>query len=129
MTDEIPSNRHYAGGQECPGCGRKHPVHYRYCWDCGNTLGEPAELYERALEHWGANAQLDKTIEECAELIQAISRLINGQAEEADVVEEIADVDNMLGQLPHVFGHERVAEARRQERDRLDDRLQEDSDD
>lgn len=38
MTDEIPSQRLYAGGQECPCCERAVPVSHRYCHHCGEFL-------------------------------------------------------------------------------------------
>jgi len=37
-ADEIPSNRHYAGGQTCPDCNTKHCVAHYYCRHCGAPL-------------------------------------------------------------------------------------------
>ena len=60
-----------------------------------------AEGIEKIADYYGADHQMDKTIEECAELIQAIAKLkcnddINILE---DVVEEMADVQIMLDEL------------------------------
>lgn len=68
------------------------------------------ELYQKALDKWGIDLQLIMMIEECAELIQAITSLKRGGDVE-ELIEEIADVKIMLGQMEMVFGHERLGNA------------------
>jgi NTP pyrophosphatase (non-canonical NTP hydrolase) len=59
------------------------------------------ELYKESWELWGEEAQLKMLIEECAELIVAISkfgRLVNGN-ELDKIAEEIADVEICIEQV------------------------------
>lgn len=59
------------------------------------------ELYIEAIRQWGAEAQLAMVVEECAELITAVLHCLRGR--NANVPEEIADVEIMLGQLRLMF--------------------------
>jgi len=60
----------------------------------------------RIAEHYGAGAQSMQTCEECAELIQAVSKLTRGVTEMriSALVEEIADVRIMLEQMTFFYG-------------------------
>ena len=55
------------------------------------------ELYKMAIRKFGAEAQERQAVEECAELIIAISHKQRGR--EHNIEEEIADVEIMLEQL------------------------------
>ena len=55
------------------------------------------ELYRTAIRRYGAEAQERQAVEECAELITAISHRQRGR--EHNIEEEIADVEIMLEQL------------------------------
>lgn len=68
-----------------------------------------SELYKTAVKTWGQRAQLQKVIEECAELIQAIcKRDIKPDDEKVieNVLEECADVKIMTGQLEYMIREE-----------------------
>lgn len=67
--------------------------------ETNNAIGEIAE-------HYGARAQSMQTCEECAELIQAVSKLTRGVTEMRilALAEEIADVRIMMSQLMQLFG-------------------------
>jgi len=69
------------------------------------------EVYRATLAKWGAEAQYDQAIEECAELITALKHLKRGKADEEKVVAELADVYLMVGQLSYMFGPDKVAAA------------------
>lgn len=57
-------------------------------------------VYKQAINSWGELAQVDMCIEECAELIHAISKLKRGsKTGEQKCIEEIADTYLMLEQL------------------------------
>jgi hypothetical protein len=63
------------------------------------------DLYERALCKWGEAAQVQMMIEEMAELTKALckrTRKVNGCSIN-DVINEIVDVEIMLGQMKVVF--------------------------
>ena len=74
---------------------------------------------QTALDKWGADAQTDQTIEECAELIVALNKHVKRTPQDGtldNVMDEIADVEMMLAQMRLVFGisdeviHERISE-------------------
>lgn len=63
-------------------------------------------LYDRAIRVWGHDSQMAMAIEECAELIKAIQKhRRNGYCDETaqSIIEEIADVEIMCGQLRRLF--------------------------
>lgn len=69
------------------------------------------EVLEKALEFYGTERQILKTIEELAELQRALSRYLAGTDSPKDmaailmnIAEEKADVDIMLRQMEIVFG-------------------------
>lgn len=65
------------------------------------------KIMQTALDHWGLNAQVGQTVEECAELIVALQKYVN-RTPTPDMVEnildEIADVEMMLAQMRLVLG-------------------------
>jgi len=65
------------------------------------------ELYRNAVQKWGNQAQWIKAVEECGELIQAISKHMLGGEDIQHMFGEIADVEIMLGQLKFMLGEER----------------------
>lgn len=68
---------------------------------------EGQELYDRfvsfAADKWG-ESQLSMAIEELSELICAISHYRRGKITKEGLTSEIADVENMLGQIKHIYG-------------------------
>lgn len=74
-------------------------------------------IYEQAISEWGIDAQLDMCIEECAELIQAISKIkrikylkhnnpdkiMITQKRVDNLKEELADVQLMVNQLATMY--------------------------
>lgn len=77
---------------------------------------ERENLYQRAVEKWGEDAQLDQMIEEMAELIVAINKVKRAkhfiaQKKEGvmdNLFEELADVKLCLEQMEWMFGKENV---------------------
>lgn len=67
-------------------------------------------IYEQALRKWGINSQLDMTIEECAELIQAINKFRRSELEDKatreHLIEECVDVELMINQMREYFNDE-----------------------
>jgi len=68
-------------------------------------------LYRATLDQWGEEAQYDQMVEECAELITALKHFRRGKVEQQTVIDELADVTLMLGQLTWMFGASEVTEA------------------
>jgi len=68
------------------------------------------ELYQKAIEKWGIELQLDMMIEECAELIHAIIHLKRELCPYTlDMLrEEIADVKIMIEQMEEVFNRKKI---------------------
>ncbi len=63
-------------------------------------------IYEKAISRFGVDRQLLQCCEECAELIQAVSKAkrYEGQSYIDGVTEEITDVLIMIEQLKIIFG-------------------------
>lgn len=61
------------------------------------------EICKKAIRTFGEHNQMVKAIEECGELIQALSRVIIDQDPDLDnVAEEIADVEILICQLKQI---------------------------
>jgi len=61
------------------------------------------KLYQKAIEKWGTELQLDMMIEECAELTQAIIHFKRNRKAVAEIISEIADVKIMIEQMEEIF--------------------------
>ncbi|MDY0291088.1 MAG: antitoxin [Desulfuromonadaceae bacterium] len=81
------------------------------------------ELYRRTLKKWGEQAQYDQVIEECAELTTALLHYRRDKADASRVVDEMADVILMLGQLRWMFGAAEVERAVERKRAKLEELL------
>ena len=68
-------------------------------------------LYQAALEKWGDAAQFDQAVEECAEMITAIKHFRRGKVSQQAVVDELADVLLMAGQMIYMLGEDAVSAA------------------
>lgn len=71
-------------------------------------------IYRATLDRWGEEAQYDQAVEECAELIAVLKHFRRSKVDEGAVIDELADVVLMVGQLSYMFGEEKVEEAVRQ---------------
>lgn len=69
------------------------------------------KIYRATIARWGVDAQYDQAIEECAELIAALKHFKRGKISQREVIDELADVSLMLGQLRWMFGEDQVAAA------------------
>jgi len=81
------------------------------------------EIYQATLDKWGEDAQYDQAVEECAELIAALKHFRRGKIKKQAVVDELADVTLMLGQLTWMFGADEVAAAIKKKLAKLDNLL------
>lgn len=81
--------------------------------------------FEAAVRAWGLSAQVDMAVEECGELIVALSQYQRGRVEREDVVDEVADVRIMFEQLRAFTNPEAVDERVAEKMDRLRERLPE----
>lgn len=89
----------YDNAEHCVICGQVIPEGSHICIICGMEKPKKTE-YEiliAAIRTFGDKAQEGVAIEECSELIQAISHKHRGR--EHNIAEEIADVEIMLEQL------------------------------
>ncbi len=82
------------------------------------------EIYEKTLEKWGEKAQYDQLIEECAELIATLKHYERGKANLENVVNELADVYLMVGQLAYMLGEDRLQQAVTRKITKLQDLLE-----
>ena len=90
---------------------------------CIRNAVEEETVFLKAIARYGAEEQEGVAQEECAELIQAISKKHRGKPH--NIAEEIADVEIMLEQLKIINGCENeVKELRKQKISRLAENLQ-----
>ncbi len=66
------------------------------------------QLYQATIDTWGIDAQYEQMVEECAELIAALKHFQRGKIDRQKVIDELADVSLMVGQLTWMFGQETV---------------------
>jgi len=76
-------------------------------------------IYKKTISRWGSDAQYDQMVEECAELIIALKHFRRGKVNQQVVIDELADVTLMLGQLTWMFGTEQVEKAVQQKLQKL----------
>lgn len=69
------------------------------------------DIYAKTIDKWGEKAQFDQAIEECAELITTLQHFSRGKVGRDAVVNELADVFLMVGQLTYMFGEEELTAA------------------
>jgi NTP pyrophosphatase (non-canonical NTP hydrolase) len=77
----------------------------------GLDITRYSDIYIETLDKWGEKAQFDQAIEECAELILTLQHYTRGKVDQDTVVNEIADVYLMVGQLAFMFGESRLSDA------------------
>lgn len=82
---------------------------------------ERIELYRKAIGSYGEAAQQIVAMEECSELIQAISKKLRGR--ETNVEEEIADVEIMVEQMRLMSDSSLVDKIKEEKLQRLEQRL------
>ena len=85
---------------------------------------EYVEVYLEALETFGLDSQIKQTVEECAELINALCKFQRGRCSFPEVVTEIADVIIMAHQMALSFGVEAVEKEIQYKVKRLHGRIQ-----
>ena len=61
------------------------------------------DVLKRAIDKWGHCKQMNKAVEECAELIKAICKY-----DIANIIEETADVLIMCEQIKMIVGEDKV---------------------
>ncbi|MDT8441459.1 MAG: antitoxin [Desulfuromonadales bacterium] len=69
------------------------------------------DIYRQTIARWGEDAQHDQAIEECAELITVLKHYRRDRVDADAVVDELADVFLMLGQLIFMFGEQATQDA------------------
>lgn len=83
------------------------------------------DLYFEILQVWGISCQSNMMMEECAELIQAISHWKRGRNIAKNVLEEMADVSILLEQMILAFGVEEFNKVKEEKFERLKNRFEE----
>lgn len=83
---------------------------------------ENNELYQKAIEKWGLEAQFNMAVEECAELIVEIQHNKRNRNSLVNIIEEAVDVYNCVKQIrtldPELFDYKE-----KEKMERLKDRL------
>lgn len=84
---------------------------------------ETEEIIRTAVLTFGAESQKAMAIEECAELINALSKEKRGRVSDEDVITEIADVMIMCEQLAVIYGRGLVEAEKSRKLERLEGRI------
>ncbi len=85
------------------------------------------QTYQDTINKWGEDAQYDQAVEECAELIIALKHFRRGKVGQQAVIDELADVTLMLGQLGWMIGPELIEEAVHKKLNKLNKLLKSDN--
>ena len=81
---------------------------------------DEVELYMKALTKWGAGSQKGMAMTEAGELIAELGRdAIQGRDNHDKVVDELADMEIMLGQMKLIYGESSVAKRKNEKLLRL----------
>ncbi len=83
------------------------------------------KIFSTALALWGEQLQLDMLVEECAELIQAVTKLHRSKGSYIHLWEEIADVEIMIDQMRLHFSDQMIDHERKKKLERLEERITE----
>lgn len=89
------------------------------------------DILNQAIVYYGVQAQMSQTIQEMAELIQAITKFQSADylphekqvAVRDNLIEEIADVEIMIDQMKIMFGELDVSQLREYKLERLLERM------
>lgn len=63
-----------------------------------------SNIVDKSIEHYGSDLQTFVCMEECSELIQAISKMKRGKDNRDNLIEEMADVMICMDILKQVYG-------------------------
>lgn len=94
-------------------------------WLKQERLINKKEVYKKALETWGREAQITMVFEEMSELQKELCKALRGNQVTGNIAEEIADVEIMLEQMKLLFEIEGLVRANKiYKLERLDERLE-----
>lgn len=86
-------------------------------------VAEDASLYARCERVWTREAQMTCAAEECSELAAVLCRRLIGKGTDADLLDEMADVEIMLAQLRRFYGDNAVDAAKARKTAKLETRV------
>jgi NTP pyrophosphatase (non-canonical NTP hydrolase) len=84
-------------------------------------------VFQQALDKWGHDAQMEMSVEECAEWTVAVKHYKRGRVGKEKLAEELADNAIMLEQMKDVVGRELFYAAFNAKLERLAETLREDN--
>lgn len=82
------------------------------------------ELYRTALQKYGVMPQVLMVVEECGELLSALSKYNRNRIEAPEVITELADVSIMVEQMSELLGYDEYEKEKERKLNRLQNRLQ-----
>lgn len=81
------------------------------------------KLYKRVIDVYGIDAQKWMLVEECGELLNAISKLKRNRSTKEDIITELADAHIMIEQMAFFFGWDEFQEEKKKKLQKLRMRL------
>lgn len=89
-------------------------------------MTDQSVILQKAIDHYGEDHQVNKTIEELAELIVQLAKRQNEQGLRIHLLEEIADASIMIDQTKIIFGKDLIESIITEKLHRLRERINED---
>lgn len=81
------------------------------------------QIYNDAIQKYGIMPQVLMVVEECGELLSALSKFNRSRIEAPEVITELADVSIMVEQMAVYFGYEDFIKEKNRKLERLAKRL------
>lgn len=81
------------------------------------------DLYRKAIESWGIEAQVFMVMEETGEMLNALAKANRGRSTKEEIITELADVSIMMEQMAVYFGWSEFEEEKKRKLERLEKRL------
>lgn len=82
------------------------------------------DLYRKAIESWGIEAQVFMVMEEVGEMLNALAKANRGRSTSKEIITELADVSIMMEQMASYFGWEEFEKEKEYKLERLKERLE-----
>lgn len=88
-----------------------------------SSAPDDEELYQQAIDQFGVMEQVFQAEEELTELLTEMDRYASGNADDEDIIDELADVHIMVEQMALIHGYAEFEERVSFKKHRLKERL------
>ena len=89
----------------------------------GMTEEERKDLYKRAIDTWGEEAQKFMVMEETGEMLNALAKTRRNRSTAQEVITELVDVWILMEQMAIIYGYDEFVEEKERKLKKLLDKL------